>query len=368
MLSVRLERRYLTKLRCVYTTRGDSVPYSPCGSPWEAVDGSDLHDLQIAQWNRDVPNVYFPVIQIGARVAPWKCWKPLMDIGYIIAGFVVGWLVGLTGVGGGSLMTPVLLLVFNVKAAVAVGTDLLYAAITKSAGILAHGRLGNIDWRLVGLLAAGSVPAAVLTTVVLGQAAMDSTALVNQIRFWLGIALLLTSLSVLYRQELLRSLNQEDIIRPDLAPMVTVLLGLLLGVLVTLTSVGAGALGVTALLLLYPHTPINRIVGSDVAHAVPITLVAGLGHAVLGTVDYGLLGTLLIGSIPGIWIGSHMTTVINENWVRVVLAAILVYVGQKLAFPGLNQLLGVGLVAGLVALRLLLGRRAKPGRVEGSRD
>jgi len=291
-----------------------------------------------------------------------------MDIGYIIAGFVVGWLVGLTGVGGGSLMTPVLLLFFNVKAAVAVGTDLLYAAITKSAGILAHGRLGNIDWRMVGLLAAGSVPAAVVTTLVLSRTAIESEALVGQIRFWLGIALLLTSLSVLYRQELISSIKHESVINPRVVPLVTVALGLLLGTLVTLTSVGAGALGVTALLLLYPHTPINRIVGSDVAHAVPITLVAGLGHATLGTVDYSLLGTLLIGSIPGIWIGSHMTTVINENWVRIVLATIMVYVGQKLAFPELNQLLGVGFVTALVALRLMLSLRGRVPVVEGSRE
>jgi len=283
-----------------------------------------------------------------------------MDLGYIVAGFVVGWLVGLTGVGGGSLMTPILLLFFNVKAAVAVGTDLLYASITKSAGIFAHGKLGNIDWKLVLTLALGSVPTSFITTLFLADIGIASDELVDSIKFWLGIALLLTSLSVLFRQELVKSMNHKGLVNPKLTPAATFLLGVVLGFLVTLTSVGAGALGVTALLLLYPHMPINRVVGSDVAHAVPLTLVAGLGHASLGTVDYGLLGTLLIGSIPGIWIGSHMTNVIGEVWVRNVLALILVYVGQKLALPELNQVLGVAVLLTVVVVKYVVdGRKLK---------
>jgi hypothetical protein len=283
-----------------------------------------------------------------------------IDLGYVVAGFAVGWLVGLTGVGGGSLMTPILLLLFNVKAAVAVGTDLLYASITKTAGIFAHGKLGNIDWRIVGTLALGSVPVSFLTTLLLGAYDTSSDALVNSIKFWLGIALLLTSLSVLFRHELMKQVKHEDLVNPKLIPALTLLLGMILGFLVTLTSVGAGALGVTALLLLYPHVHITRIIGSDVAHAVPLTLVAGLGHASLGTVDYGLLGTLLLGSVPGIWIGSHMTGVVGEQWVRNLLALILVYVGQKLAFPELNQILGLGfLLVIVVAKHVLDGKKAK---------
>lgn len=274
-----------------------------------------------------------------------------IDAGYIVAGFVVGWLVGLTGVGGGSLMTPILLLFFNVKAAVAVGTDLLYASITKSAGIVAHGRLGNIDWALVGLIALGSIPVSFVTTLYLGQHGVASDTLVNSIRFWLGLALLLTSLSVLFRHELVKSVQHREPMKPRARTWVTLILGMVLGFLVTLTSVGAGALGVTALLLLYPQLPITRVVGSDVAHAVPLTLVAGLGHASLGTVDYGLLGMLLIGSIPGIWIGSHMTRVVGEVWVRNLLALILVYVGQKLAFPALPQALGLGILLVVVVVK-----------------
>ena len=280
-----------------------------------------------------------------------------IDWGYVIAGFVVGWLVGLTGVGGGSLMTPILLLVFNVKAAVAVGTDLLYASITKTAGIFAHGKLGNIDWKIVGTLALGRVPVSFITTLYIGEYDTSSDALVSSIKFWLGLALLLTSLSVLFRHELMKSVKHDDIINPKLIPALTLILGMVLGFMVTLTSVGAGALGVTALLLLYPKVHINKIVGSDIAHAVPLTLVAGLGHASLGTVDYGLLGTLLIGSIPGIWIGSHMTSVVGEHWVRNMLALILVYVGQKLAFPELNQLLGLGILLSVVVIKLVLDSR-----------
>jgi uncharacterized protein len=275
-----------------------------------------------------------------------------MDITfYIFAGFAVGLLVGLTGVGGGSLMTPILMIFFNVKAVVAVGTDLLYASITKTAGIFAHGKLGNIDWKIVRVLSFGSIPAAIITTLYLRNADVASEATVHSIKFWLGIALLLTSLSVLFRNQLTQLSKKGHWIKPAYTPALTLLLGLILGFLVTLTSVGAGALGVTALLILYPKVPITRIVGTDVAHAVPLTLVAGLGHASLGTVDYPLLGTLLIGSIPGIWIGSHLSSKVAEHWVRTVLALILVYVGQKLAFPQINQLLGITILLLLVAYK-----------------
>jgi uncharacterized membrane protein YfcA len=255
-----------------------------------------------------------------------------MEFGYIIAGFLVGLLVGLTGVGGGSLMTPILVLFFHIKPAFAVGTDLLYAAVTKSAGIFAHGKLGNIDWKIVRMLAYGSVPASILTTLNLKHMDIASDAAVDSIKFWLGIALLITSLSVLFRNQLTKLSKKEHLVSTKWAPHLTLLLGLILGFLVTLTSVGAGALGVTALLIIYPNRPITTIIGSDIAHAVPLTLVAGLGHASLGTVDYGLLGTLLVGSIPGIWIGSHLSLKLAEHWVRMALALILIFVGLKLVF------------------------------------
>ena len=253
-----------------------------------------------------------------------------MDFGFITAGFVVGFLVGLTGVGGGSLMTPILLLFFHIKPALAVGTDLLYASITKSVGIFAHGKLGNIDWRIVKLLAAGSVPASFATILFLRTIDVDSSDAIATIKFSLGIALIVTSVAVLLRAKLMKLLAKETLIPAQYVAASTVVLGIILGGLVTLTSVGAGALGVTALIVLYPHKKITTIVGSDIAHAVPLTLVAGLGHASLGTVDYNLLGTLLIGSIPGIYIGSHLSAKVAEHWLRIALAAILIYVGLKL--------------------------------------
>ena len=253
-----------------------------------------------------------------------------MDFGFIIAGFIVGFLVGLTGVGGGSLMTPILMIFFHIKPALAVGTDLLYASVTKSVGIFAHGKLGNIDWRVVKLLAAGSVPASFATILFLRSIDVDSNEAISTIKFSLGVALIITSVAVLLRTKLMSLLSKGSLIPEKYVASSTVILGIVLGGLVTLTSVGAGALGVTALIVLYPHKKITTIVGTDIAHAVPLTLVAGLGHASLGTVDYNLLGTLLIGSIPGIYIGSHLSAKVAEHWIRIALAAILIYVGIKL--------------------------------------
>jgi len=253
-----------------------------------------------------------------------------MEFAYIVVGFAVGMLVGLTGVGGGSLMTPILVLFFHIKPALAVGTDLLYASATKTVGIFAHGKLGNIDWKIVSLLAFGSVPASILTTLYLRNRDIASDATVSTIKLWLGIALLVTSISVLFRNQLVKLANKELIVIEEWVPTVTVILGSILGALVTLTSVGAGALGITALLIIYPQRSINTVIGSDIAHAVPLTLVAGLGHASIGTVDYNLLGTLLIGSIPGIWVGSHLSLKMAEHWVRIALALILIFVGIKL--------------------------------------
>jgi len=253
-----------------------------------------------------------------------------MDFGFIIAGFIVGFLVGLTGVGGGSLMTPILMIFFHIKPALAVGTDLLYASVTKSVGIFAHGKLGNIDWRVVKLLAAGSLPASFATILFLRSIDVDSNEAISTIKFSLGVALIITSVAVLLRTKLMSLLSKDSLIPEKYVASSTVILGIVLGGLVTLTSVGAGALGVTALIVLYPHKKITTIVGTDIAHAVPLTLVAGLGHASLGTVDYNLLGTLLIGSIPGIYIGSHLSAKVAEHWIRIALAAILIYVGIKL--------------------------------------
>src|SRR6185312_5015720 len=224
---------------------------------------------------------------------------------YVLSGFAVGFLVGMTGVGGGSLMTPLLIILFHVHPATAVGTDLLYASITKTGGSLVHGFNRTIDWRIVTRLAMGSLPASLLTLLVMRLAKLDQATTGILITRVLGAALLATALALIFRRYLLAGyarrvgvLNEQQTVR------YTVVTGILLGVLVTVSSVGAGALGVTALILLYPELPIVKIAGSDIAHAVPLTLVAGLGHMATGGIDTAVLISLLMGSIPGIVLAS----------------------------------------------------------------
>ena len=258
---------------------------------------------------------------------------PSIDPLYMLSGFFVGLLVGQTGVGGGSLMTPILVLLFGIHPATAVGTDLLYAAATKSVGTVVHGLNHTVDWRITGRLALGSLPATVITLLVISRINIGGSASGHVISLIVGVMLLLTALSLIFRQRFLRLMTpvQERITALQSARL-TVLTGVVLGTLVTLTSVGAGALGVTALLMLYPRKPMAIIVGSDIAHAVPLTLVAGIGHWWLGSVDWHLLSSLLAGSIPGIILGSYLSTRVPDAVLRPMLAAVLVIVGGRLVF------------------------------------
>ncbi|GAB5094818.1 sulfite exporter TauE/SafE family protein [Caballeronia sp. HLA56] len=260
---------------------------------------------------------------------------PHIDLLYSASGLGVGFLVGLTGVGGGSLLTPLLVLLFGIHPATAVGTDLLYAAATKTAGTLVHGLKGSVDWRITGRLAAGSVPAAAITLNFLHRHGVTSPDTGRLIQLILGVALLITAVSLVFRPQLARLAyrkGQGRAERPARTTALTVLTGAILGVLVSITSVGAGAIGVTVLLLLYPRLATVRIVGSDVAHAVPLTLIAGAGHWMLGSVDWALLLSLLVGSIPGIAIGSMLSSKAPETVLRYLLAATLILVGAKLVF------------------------------------
>jgi uncharacterized protein len=239
----------------------------------------------------------------------------------------------MTGVGGGSLMTPLLILLFGIHPATAVGTDLLYAAVTKSAGSVVHGLNRTIDWRLVGLLACGSVPLTVVTLALLGHIDINSAAARDLITVVLTIALLITAATLVFRNRLVaRYATRVAALAPKQVAIYTVALGAVLGVLVSISSVGAGAIGVTALLLLYPGLPTARIVGSDIAHAVPLTLAAGIGHWFLGSINTEVLISLLVGSIPGILIGSYAAVRMPERVLRFVLAAVLVVVATKLSF------------------------------------
>jgi len=252
------------------------------------------------------------------------------DLLYISLGGCVGFIVGLTGVGGGSLMTPALVLLFGVHPATAVGTDLLYAATTKSVGSFVHALRRNVAWRVVALLSVGSVPAAIATLVVLSRLGAQSGLTAKAITIVLGFALLLTSVLLIFRRWLLnlRRLRPTSGARRDI--LLTILFGAVIGLLVSVSSVGAGAIGVTALLLLYPTYSTARIVGTDIAHAVPLTLVAGAGHWLTGSVDTSMLLSLLMGSIPGIVLGSYLAPRIPEQGLRYTLAVVLMVVGGRL--------------------------------------
>jgi uncharacterized protein len=258
-----------------------------------------------------------------------------LDPLYVLSGVLVGGLVGMTGVGGGSLMTPLLILLFNVHPATAVGTDLIYASITKASGSIVHGYNRTIDWRVVGRLAMGSVPATALTILILYYLKVDSATTKTIITRVLGVALLFTAGSLLFRKQILRwhdrNIGELD---PKTVSRLTALTGAVLGTLVTLSSVGAGAIGVMALVMLYPKLESRKIVGSDIAHAVPLTLIAGLGHSFLGSINYHILTSLLAGSIPAIIIMSMVSARASDTAVRVALAAVLIAVCFRFWFFG----------------------------------
>ena len=252
-----------------------------------------------------------------------------MDFLAVFSGFGVGAIVGMTGVGGGSLMTPLLIGAFGLAPAVAIGTDLWFAAITKSGGSWVHHRLGHVDYRVTGLLLAGSMPATVATIALMHYTGITK-GWASALTVALGVALLLTAVAVAYRRVWLKvGLQLERWLPPQRLAAFTVASGALLGVLVSLSSIGAGAIGATLLLLLYPRMATHRIVGTDIAHAVPLTLVAGIGHATLGNVEWGLLAALLIGSLPGIWLGARLTKSMPDRLVRGVLCLSLVGAGIK---------------------------------------
>ena len=257
----------------------------------------------------------------------------MIDPLYSLSGFAVGLLVGMTGVGGGALMTPILIMLFGIHPATAVGTDLLYAAATKTGGSLVHGFARSIDWRVVGRLATGSVPATILTLAALSHFNLSGDAARNLITLVLSAALFATAFVLVFGGSIV-AVYRTRVVEPDAntTAVSTIVVGAVLGCLVSISSVGAGAMGVIALVMLYPQMPMARIVGSDIAHAVPLTLIAGLGHWMMGSVNWAIIGSLLAGSLPGIFVGSYFAIRIPERALQLVLATTLFVVATRIAY------------------------------------
>lgn len=255
-----------------------------------------------------------------------------MTVSYVVSGFAVGLLVGLTGVGGGSLMTPLLTLLFGIHPSVAVGTDLAFASATKTAGTLAHRFKGTVRWDVVRRLSFGALPAALATTLLLKHFGAVSEGIALTIRYSIAISVLLTVVALLFRSRMQAWLNahpQRQLQGTALANA-TIAAGAVLGVLVTISSIGAGAVGATLLVLLYPRLTPAEIAGTDIAYAVPLTAIAALGHWWLGSINWELLATLLLGSVPGITIGSLAARAVPEKFLRGLLAITLTSVAVKL--------------------------------------
>lgn len=255
-----------------------------------------------------------------------------MDLSFIVSGFVVGLLVGLTGVGGGSLMTPILTLLFSVSPSVAVGTDLAFASVTKSAGTAAHRLRGTVRWDVVRLLCDGALPAALLATYGLKHFGALDKQIGHMIRVCIAGSVMLTVLAILFRGKMLAWMlaNPERQLQGRTLAIATVLAGAVLGTLVTISSIGAGAVGATLLVLMYPRLTPAEIAGTDIAYAVPLTAIAAAGHWWLGSIDWLLLLTLLIGSVPGITMGAWFAKSMPERILRGMLATVLVTVAAKL--------------------------------------
>ena len=257
-----------------------------------------------------------------------------MDFNFIISGFAVGILVGMTGVGGGSLMTPLLTLMFGVAPSVAVGTDLAFASITKSVGTITHRVRGTVDWRIVRLLCVGALPAAVVATLALKQLGALEEEVAQFIRYSIAVSVLLTVGAILMRKRMLAWINRhpERQLQGKALDHATIFAGAMLGLLVTISSIGAGAIGATLLVLLYPRLSPAQVAGTDIAYAVPLTAIAAVGHWWLGSINWALLGALLIGSLPGITIGSWFARSVPERFLRGLLAATLTGVAVKIIY------------------------------------
>jgi len=256
----------------------------------------------------------------------------MIDAAFAAAGALTGFVVGLTGVGGGALMTPILLIFFGVSPTTAIATDLWFAAITKLVGARIHHTNGNVDWQVAKRMWLGSLPMALLIVVIVSQGAQ--VAKVDWLTKAIGIVVLITALGLLISPKLVTYARSRRIGQPEhfksIQPALTVVSGGVLGLCVALTSVGAGALGSVMLLYLYPlrMTP-HRLVATDIVHAIPLAVVAGLGYLFAGIVDWWMLASMLVGSIPTVLLGSLLAGKIPGRAIQIALATVLVAAGIK---------------------------------------
>jgi uncharacterized membrane protein YfcA len=256
----------------------------------------------------------------------------MIDTAYAAAGALTGVVVGLTGVGGGALMTPILLIFFGVAPNTAIATDLWFAAITKLVGATVHHTNGDVDWQVAKRLWLGSLPMALLIVVIVSLGAQ--VAKVDWLTMAIGVVVLITAIGLLVAPKLVDYARGRRISRPErfkaIQPALTVVAGGVLGLCVALTSVGAGALGSVMLLYLYPlrMTP-HRLVATDIVHAIPLAMVAGLGYLFAGMVDWRILASLLMGSIPSVLLGGLLARKISGRWIQIALALVLMAGGVK---------------------------------------
>ena len=261
-----------------------------------------------------------------------------MELAYSFAGLVVGFIVGLTGIGGGALMTPILIVVFGIPPVTAVSTDLLYAAITKCGGMISYARKKMVEWRVVLLMLLGSIPGSLMTLNYLqGLGGLEQ--IEHLMNLTLGVSLVLTSIAVFLRNKIREQAMkwQHSPVASHARkwrPLVTVMMGVVLGGLVTLSSVGAGALGTALLILLYPRMSMQTIVGTDLVHAVVLTSIAGAGHYQMGSVDITLLIYLLVGSLPGVFLGSHIGTRLSPKFMQPIMGSVLLAIGLRFVIAG----------------------------------
>ncbi|MCW2139234.1 hypothetical protein BXY51_003795 [Actinoplanes cyaneus] len=284
-----------------------------------------------------------------------------------LAGLGVGIIVGLTGMGGGALMTPILVLLFHVNPVAAIGSDLAASAVMKPFGGAVHARRGTVNWKLVAWLCAGSVPSAFLGVLLL-RLLGDDESVQHVVKISLGVALLLAAAGMAAKAWIGRRNGDGPPAEIVVKPLPTLLIGVMGGLVVGLTSVGSGSLIIVALLALYPRLRANDLVGTDLVQAIPLVTAAALGHAIFGDLHLDIAGAVVLGSIPGVLIGSRISSRAPGGLVRSAL--IIVLLASSLKLFDVSTLL-VGVITGIavvVAVAVGLTGRRKSAAVERERE